>query len=81
MSHSLKQKTEGAVEVNEDIAELVSGTRGKQVFVKRDPDLGIWTAGQVLGLIDDIPTCHQLVTRMIDEAEMIISQRLRNMIA
>ncbi|CEG82784.1 Putative 2-nitropropane dioxygenase [Rhizopus microsporus] len=48
----------------EDIAELVSGTRGKQVFVKGDPDLGIWTAGQVLGLIDDIPTCHQLVTRI-----------------
>ncbi|PHZ14068.1 2-nitropropane dioxygenase [Rhizopus microsporus ATCC 52813] len=84
-------KNKVAVEVNEiertkedlkfeDIAELVSGTRGKQVFVKGDPDLGIWIAGQVLGLIDDIPTCHQLVTRMIDEAETIISQRLRNMI-
>lgn len=28
----------------------------------------VWTAGQVIGLIHDIPTCHDLVTRIEKEA-------------
>jgi NAD(P)H-dependent flavin oxidoreductase YrpB (nitropropane dioxygenase family) len=83
-------KNKIAVEVNErekntnvefqDIAELVAGTRGKQVFVTGDPDYGVWTAGQVLGLINDIPTCDELVNRMVEEAESIITHRLTKMV-
>ncbi|KAJ3116058.1 hypothetical protein HDU96_010524 [Phlyctochytrium bullatum] len=57
-----------------DIKELVSGQRGKQVFVTGDSDKGVWTAGQVIGLIDDIPTCAQLVERMVEEAVAIIER-------
>ncbi|CAO3615554.1 unnamed protein product [Mucor fragilis] len=64
----------------DDIAELVAGVRGKQVFINGDSDYGVWTAGQVLGLINDIPTCNVLVSRMVDEAESIIRDRLSNMI-
>ncbi|KAI8092256.1 2-nitropropane dioxygenase [Gilbertella persicaria] len=62
----------------EDIADLVSGVRGKQVF-KTGIDDGVWTAGQVLGLIDDIPTCQELVERMVNEAQHIITDRLVRM--
>lgn len=56
----------------EDVRDLVSGARGKIVFENGDPDYGIWTAGLVLGLIKDIPTCEELLSRMEREAEEII---------
>ncbi|KAJ3280650.1 hypothetical protein HDU79_011485 [Rhizoclosmatium sp. JEL0117] len=64
----------------EDVRHLVSGERGRQVFVNGDSDYGVWTAGTVLGLIDDIPSCQVLVSRMVAGAEEIITQRLAGMV-
>ncbi|KAJ3316564.1 hypothetical protein HDU76_001706 [Blyttiomyces sp. JEL0837] len=64
----------------EDVRELVSGARGRKVFTEGDPDYGVWTAGTVMGLIDDIPTCKVLVERMVKDAEEIISGRLAGMV-
>jgi nitronate monooxygenase len=58
----------------EDIRHLVSGERGRQVYTTGDKDFGVWTAGQVCGLIDDIPTCAVLVPRIVKEAEDAIKQ-------
>lgn len=63
----------------DDIRELVAGVRGRRVYEVGDPDLGIWTAGQVQGLIDDVPTVAELVGRMIREATEIIGGRLTSM--
>lgn len=52
----------------EEVAPLVSGKRGREVFVNGDKDFGVWTAGQVIGLIHDVPTCEVLVTRIEKEA-------------
>ncbi|KAH7378182.1 enoyl-reductase I [Cadophora sp. MPI-SDFR-AT-0126] len=52
----------------EEIAPYVSGKRGRQVFINGDKDFGVWTAGQVIGLIHDIPTCQELLTRIEKEA-------------
>ena len=41
----------------EDVRELVAGARGRTVYETGDLDAGIWTAGMVVGLIRDIPTC------------------------
>jgi nitronate monooxygenase len=60
----------------EDIAHLVRGARGKEGLDNGDPDHGIWTAGMVQGLIHDVPTCRELVDRIMAEAEAIISDRL-----
>ncbi|GAM84903.1 hypothetical protein ANO11243_029050 [Dothideomycetidae sp. 11243] len=68
--------TEGAVKIEresstgkfEEVAPYVSGKRGREVFINGDPEFGVWTAGQVMGLIHDIPTCHDLVTRIEREA-------------
>ncbi|KAF7299098.1 2-nitropropane dioxygenase [Mycena indigotica] len=57
----------------EDIRELVSGQRGRLVYENGDPDYGIWTAGIAIGLINDIPTCEELVSRLESETEQIIS--------
>ncbi|KAL8873185.1 MAG: hypothetical protein Q9174_001306 [Haloplaca sp. 1 TL-2023] len=53
----------------EDVAPYVSGKRGRQVFLNGDVDYGVWTAGQVIGLIHDIPTCSDLINRIEKEAE------------
>ena len=54
----------------------MAGARGKMVYEAGDPDDGIWSAGQVQGLIHDIPTCAELIDRIVREAEAIITQRL-----
>ena len=50
-----------------DVQPLVAGVRGKSALAAGDPHGGIVTAGMVVGLIDDIPTCAQLLERMVAE--------------
>ncbi|MCR5877127.1 nitronate monooxygenase family protein [Phenylobacterium sp. J367] len=64
----------------EDVKDLVAGVRGRVVYEEGDPDYGIWSAGQVQGLIQDIPTCAELISRMVREAEEIITGRLGGMV-
>lgn len=72
---------EAAGGVFEDVRDLVAGARGRRVFDEGDLDAGIWSAGQVQGLIDDIPSCGELISRIVDEAETLINSRLGSMIA
>ncbi len=65
----------------EDVRELVAGTRGGKVYDTGDTDYGIWSAGQTQGLIHDIPTCKDLLDRIVSEAEAIIRARLEKMVA
>jgi nitronate monooxygenase len=60
----------------DDLRHLVAGKRGKHVYDEGDPDAGIWTAGQVQGLIHDVPTVKELVERIVRESDAIIRQRL-----
>ncbi|MGZ5930675.1 MAG: NAD(P)H-dependent flavin oxidoreductase [Rhizomicrobium sp.] len=65
----------------EDVRELVAGTRGGKVYDTGDTDYGIWSAGQTQGLIHDIPTCKELISRIVSEAQQIIRARLDKMVA
>ncbi len=65
----------------EDIRPLVQGAKGKELFEEGDLDRGIWSAGMVVGLIDDIPSCSELVERIVADAEAIIGQRLTQLIS
>ncbi|MDA0346796.1 MAG: nitronate monooxygenase family protein [Verrucomicrobia bacterium] len=58
----------------DDLAHLVSGQRGRLVFEKGDVEHGIWSAGMVQGLIHDIPTCKELIDRIMEEASQIINR-------
>ena len=60
----------------EDIQPLVQGAKGRELFDSGDLDKGIWSAGMVVGLIDDVPTCDELISRIVREAEEIINERL-----
>lgn len=64
----------------EDIQPLVQGAKGKALFEEGDLDKGIWSAGMVVGLIDDIPSCAELVQRIVAEAEEIIRDRLAKVV-
>jgi nitronate monooxygenase len=64
----------------DEVKDLVAGTRGRRVFDEGDLDAGIWSVGTVMGLIHDIPTCGELVSRMVTEAEDIITGRLAGMV-
>lgn len=65
----------------EDIQSLVQGVKGRELFDGGDLDKGIWSAGMVVGLIDDNPSCEELICRIVTEAEQIISERLESMVA
>jgi len=64
------------------IAPYVKGLLYKKSFLETgNPDDSVWSAGQVMGLIDDVPTCKELLDRMVAEAEEIITSRLRKMVS
>ncbi|KAJ5637166.1 hypothetical protein N7490_007045 [Penicillium lividum] len=65
---ALKVEKESTTGEFSEIAPYVSGKRGREVFINGDKDFGVWTAGQVIGLIHDIPTCKVLLERMEKEA-------------
>jgi nitronate monooxygenase len=64
----------------DDVRELVAGARGRVVYEAGDPEHGVWSAGLVQGLIHDIPSCAELVSRIVAGAEQIIRDRLDGMI-
>ena len=64
-----------------EVADLVKGVRGREGLQSGDTDHGIWSAGMIQGLIHDIPTCDELVARIVRDAEAIIRNRLDKMVA
>ena len=60
-----------------EIQPLVAGTRGrKEVLEKGDIDGGVWAAGMVVGLINDIPSCEVLLKRIVAEAREALEKRM-----
>lgn len=73
------EKEKGANTKIEDIIDLVGGVYPK-VMMDGDMEAGAWSCGMVAGLIDDIPTCQELIDRIMSEAEAIIKTRLQSML-
>jgi NADH:quinone reductase (non-electrogenic) len=63
----------------EDIIEQVAGVYPR-IMIEGDMDAGAWSCGMVAGLIHDIPTCKELIDRIMAEAEEIIRGRLTGML-
>ncbi|WP_422061559.1 NAD(P)H-dependent flavin oxidoreductase [Sphingopyxis sp.] len=59
-----------------DVQELVAGTAGRELLQTGDLSKGVFWAGMIQGLIHDIPTCQELIDRIISDAEAILDQRL-----
>jgi len=65
----------------DDVAHLVRGVKGRELLETGDLDAGLIWAGQVQGLIHDIPTVAVLINRIMCEAGEIIRSRLAAMVA
>lgn len=64
----------------EDIVQFISGDVGRKMFEEGDMESGVMSAGQVMGLIHDIPSCAELIERIGREAEAIIAERLNGVV-
>ena len=69
-----KEKTLGDNVQIQDIFGEVAGVYPK-IMQEGTMDAGAWSCGMVAGLIHDIPTCKELIDRIIQEAEDIINRQ------
>jgi nitronate monooxygenase len=58
-----------------DIHDQVAGIYPK-VMTEGDMQAGAWSCGMVAGLIHDVPTCRELIDRIMAEADTLINRRL-----
>lgn len=74
-----KERELGAALSFTDIAAEVGGVYPR-IMQEGDMNAGAWSCGMVVGLIHDIPTCRQLIERIMSEADQLICrlQRLTN---
>ena len=75
-----KEKTLGGSIKFEDIIEQVAGVYPK-IMIEGKMDAGVWSCGMVAGLINDVPTCKELIDRIMKEANDIIRKRLSGFVA
>ncbi|HOW46917.1 MAG: nitronate monooxygenase [Rubrivivax sp.] len=75
-----KERELGASIKFEDIIEQVAGVYPK-IMKEGAMDAGAWSCGMVAGLIRDVPSCRELVDRIMAQAESIIRQRLAGSLA
>lgn len=74
------EKEKGDALKIQDIFEQVAGVYPK-VMMDGEMEAGAWSCGMVAGLIHDIPTCKELIDRIMAEADALIRQRLEGMLA
>ncbi len=74
------EKEKGADLQFSDVIEQVAGVYPK-IMKEGTMDAGAWSCGMVAGLINDIPTCQELIDRIMAEADQIINQRLKGFMA
>ncbi|MCY4594225.1 MAG: nitronate monooxygenase [Bryobacterales bacterium] len=63
-----------------DIKQYMSGLEGKKMIETGDLNEGVFSSGQVIGLIRDVPTVQELFDRIVGEATALMTQRLPGMV-
>ncbi len=61
----------------EDIRQLVAGARGREALTEGRVDGGLVWASQAIGLIEDIPTCAELIERMVSDCHAALKEGMR----
>jgi len=69
-----KEKSLGHELKIDDIIDEVAGVYPK-VMMDGEMETGVWSCGMVVGLINDIPTCKELIDRTMAEARLILEKR------
>jgi nitronate monooxygenase len=75
-----KERTLGPAMKFEDIIAEVAGVY-PAIMQRGEMDAGAWSCGMVAGLIHDVPTCQELIDRIMGEAHHLIAGRLAGMLA
>jgi NAD(P)H-dependent flavin oxidoreductase YrpB (nitropropane dioxygenase family) len=63
------------------VHHLVSGSNQDKAWTSGDIEAGMVTVGMCGGLINDIPTCDELVTNIMSDADQIMNERFAAMYA
>ena len=74
-----KERTLGSELKFADIIDEVAGVYPK-IMLDGEMEAGVWSCGMVAGLINDVPTCKELIDRIMSEAAALINQRLGGMV-
>jgi NAD(P)H-dependent flavin oxidoreductase YrpB (nitropropane dioxygenase family) len=74
-----KERVMGEKLAIEDIIDEVAGVYPK-IMLDGEMDAGVWSCGMVAGLIDDVPSCKELIDRIMRDADALINQRLSSMV-
>lgn len=64
----------------EDIKQYMSGLEGKKMIETGSLNEGVFSSGQVIGLIRDVPTVQELFDRIVGEATALMTQQLPGMV-
>ena len=64
----------------DDVLDQVAGVYPK-VMLDGEMEAGVWSCGMVVGLINDIPSCKDLVERTMAEAKSILDKRSQQLLA
>ncbi len=75
-----KEKELGSAIKFEDIIDEVAGVYPR-IMINGEMEVGAWSCGMVVGLINDIPSCQQLVDDIMAQANAIIGERLAKIAA
>jgi nitronate monooxygenase len=70
----LKMESEG--KSIEEVFPLITGQRVKQAWQSGDVESAAFMVGQSIGLINDVPTCKELLDKMVSDAESILSKQI-----
>jgi NAD(P)H-dependent flavin oxidoreductase YrpB (nitropropane dioxygenase family) len=71
-----KERALGEKLTIDDVIDEVAGVYPK-VMLDGEMEAGVWSCGMVAGLIHDIPTCAELVARIMSEACSILEKRMQ----
>lgn len=64
----------------QDVFPLIAGVRGRKAEKDGDPNAGAWSAGQSVGLINDIPSVDEMMQDLVHEARDVFHDRLTKML-
>ena len=73
------EKEKGDALTIDDVKVLVGGVYPR-IMQQGDMEAGAWSCGMVAGLIHDVPSCRELIDRIMAEADALITRRLKGMI-
>lgn len=71
-------QTERELDGNIKFEDIASEVAGVYLLVRQEGavDAGAWSCGMVAGLINNIPSCKELINRIMYDADKLILQRL-----